>query len=101
MKSILQRLLASAARHTLKRYRPKIVAITGSVGKTSAKEAIFAVLAGRYRVRRSKGNYNTEIGVPLTILGVAHHGRNVFAWCWDIGRAYVQARLRSQTCLHP
>lgn len=95
MKSLLQRLLASAARYTLKRYNPKVVAVTGSVGKTSAKEAIFAVLSGRYRVRRSEKNYNTEIGVPLTILGITHHGRNIFGWCWDIWRAYMCARFRS------
>ncbi len=95
MKAILQRLLASAARYTLKRYKPKVVAVTGSVGKTSAKEAIFTVLAGRYRVRRSEKNYNTEIGVPLAILGIPHHGRNAFAWCGDILRAYTRARFRS------
>ncbi len=57
-----------------------IVGITGSVGKTSTKEAVFAVLSAKYRVRRSEKNYNTEIGVPLTILGIPHHGRNVFKW---------------------
>ncbi len=95
MKSFLQRLLASAARYTLRRYRPKIVAITGSVGKTSTKEAVFTVLAGRYRVRRSEKNYNTEIGVPLAILGIRHYGKNVLGWLWAIGRQRLRAFLRS------
>src|SRR3989344_2416115 len=95
MKSLLINLLASAARYTLRRYRPKIVGITGSVGKTSTKEAIFTVLAGRYRVRRSEKNYNTEIGVPLTILGIPHYGKNIFGWLWAIGRTRMRAFMRS------
>ena len=45
----------------------KVVGITGSVGKTSTKETIASVLATRYRVLKTKGNYNNEIGVPLTV----------------------------------
>lgn len=95
MKSLLQRLLASASRYTLRRYRPKVIGITGSAGKTSTKEAVFTVLVSRYRVRRSEKNYNTEIGVPLTILGIPHYGKNVFGWLWAIGRARWRAFLRS------
>ncbi len=46
----------------------RVIAITGSVGKTSTKEAIAAVLAQRYRVLKSEGNFNNEIGLPLTLL---------------------------------
>ena len=46
----------------------RIVGVTGSVGKTSTKEAIATVLAHRYRVLRSEGNLNNEIGLPLTLL---------------------------------
>ncbi|MDQ4045047.1 MAG: UDP-N-acetylmuramoyl-tripeptide--D-alanyl-D-alanine ligase [Chloroflexota bacterium] len=45
-----------------------VIGITGSVGKTSAKESIAAVLAERGKVYRSRGNYNNEIGLPLSIL---------------------------------
>lgn len=95
MKSLLQRLLASAARYTLRQYRPKIVAVTGSVGKTSTKDAIFAVLVSRYRVRRSDKNYNTEIGVPLAVLGLPHYGRNASRWLWGIARAWLRAWSRA------
>ena len=80
MKHLLQYTLAFFAKLTLRRYRPMVVGITGSVGKTSTKEAIFAVLRAKHRVRRSEKNYNTEIGVPLTILGIPHYGRSVFRW---------------------
>ena len=51
------------------KFNPDIIAITGSVGKTSAKEAIYAVLKNYKRVRKSSGNLNNELGMPLTILG--------------------------------
>lgn len=79
-KSILQKILIVLARAALKKYKPKIIGVTGSVGKTSAREAIFAVLNKKFNVRRAEKNYNTEIGLPLAILGIKHHGRNIFAW---------------------
>ena len=47
-----------------------VVGITGSVGKTSTKEFIASVLSQKYRVHKTEGNYNNEIGLPLTILGI-------------------------------
>ena len=65
----LQRTLRQLAIWTIQKYQPGIIAITGSVGKTSAKEAIFAVLKKYRNVRANSGNFNNEIGMPLTILG--------------------------------
>lgn len=48
----------------------KIVGITGSVGKTSTKEFISSVLAQKYQVLKTEGNFNNEIGLPLTILRI-------------------------------
>ena len=71
------------AKLTVKKYKPQIIGITGSVGKTSAKEAIFSVLASKFRVRRNVKNYNNEIGVPLTILGFTDSpGKNIWKWAW-------------------
>ena len=44
-----------------------VVGITGSVGKTSTKEAIASVLAQKYRVLKTQGNFNNELGLPLTV----------------------------------
>lgn len=44
-----------------------VVGITGSVGKTSTKEMIAAVLSGKWNVHKTEGNFNNEIGLPLTL----------------------------------
>jgi UDP-N-acetylmuramoyl-tripeptide--D-alanyl-D-alanine ligase len=48
----------------------KVVAVTGSIGKTTTKETIASVLSRRFAVHRSLGNMNTEIGLPLSLLGL-------------------------------
>lgn len=77
---ILQYLLNFFSRLILKKYQPKIIGITGSVGKTSTKAAILAVLQNKFRVRGSIKNYNNELGVPLTIIGKESAGKNIFLW---------------------
>ncbi len=73
-------MLAIAARAVIHRYRPRIVMITGSVGKTSTKDAVAAVLASRFYVRKSEKSFNSEFGVPFTILGVSNPWGNPLAW---------------------
>ncbi|OGE88073.1 MAG: hypothetical protein A3J07_01655 [Candidatus Doudnabacteria bacterium RIFCSPLOWO2_02_FULL_49_13] len=82
MRTLLEKNLAILAKLFLWRYHPKIVAITGSVGKTSTKEACLRVLQTKYSVRQSRGNYNNEIGLPLTIAGEQTGGRNLLRWAW-------------------
>ncbi len=68
----------------LRKYQPKVVAVTGSVGKTSTKDAIFAALCKRYHVRKSSKSFNSEIGVPLTILGLPNAWSNPLRWLINI-----------------
>ncbi|MEK7211223.1 MAG: Mur ligase family protein, partial [Patescibacteria group bacterium] len=62
------------------KYKPRVIGITGSVGKTSTKEAVYATLAPYFRVRRNIKNYNNEIGLPLTIIGAESGGRSILKW---------------------
>jgi len=80
MRKILQYILKILAQLVLWKYKPIIVGVTGSVGKTSTKEAIYTVLRNKFKVRRNLRNYNNEIGVPLTILGLETGNRSVWAW---------------------
>lgn len=80
LKRIIELKLKLLAKMILARYKPELIGVTGSAGKTSAAEAIFAVLSGRRRVRRNEKNYNNEIGVPLTIIGRQSPGKNLLGW---------------------
>ena len=70
MHSLLKFILKILASRVMRRYQPIVIGITGSVGKTLAKEAIFAVLSRKCWVRKNEENYNNEFGVPLTVLGI-------------------------------
>ena len=82
MSKLLQSYLRFWAVKYLSRTHPKIVAVTGSVGKTSTKEAIFEVLKIKFgeKVRKSEGNLNTETGVPLAVLGFQNTPTNIWGW---------------------
>jgi UDP-N-acetylmuramoyl-tripeptide--D-alanyl-D-alanine ligase len=63
LKALQQTAAYWRARHT-----PRVIGITGSVGKSSTKELTWAVLSQRYKTLKSPGNLNNEIGLPLTLL---------------------------------
>ncbi len=88
-KSIVAFNLGLFARAVVHRYKPYIVMVTGSVGKTSTKDAVATVLAKRFFVRKSEKSFNSELGVPFTILGVENPWRNPFAWFRIIKNALV------------
>ncbi len=83
-KKIIVTILTWEAKMVIKRYKPKIIAITGSVGKTSTKDAIFIVLSKFKKVRKSQKSFNSEIGLPLTILGCPNGWSNPFVWVENI-----------------
>jgi UDP-N-acetylmuramoyl-tripeptide--D-alanyl-D-alanine ligase len=87
LKKLIISILTLESRFVLKKYKPRIVAVTGSVGKTSTKDAIYAVLASSGKhVRKSEKSFNSEIGVPLTILGVGNAWRDPLGWFSNIMR---------------
>lgn len=84
LKKIIIAIITWEARAVLRKYQPKVVAITGSVGKTATKDAVYAVLAKGHHVRRSEKSFNSEIGIPLTILGVPNAWSNPLRWLTNI-----------------
>ncbi len=84
-------MLAGYAKAVLQREHPQVVGITGSVGKSSAKEAIAVVLGKRFRVRASVKNYNTEIGLPLTVLGLPSGEGSAFKWLGVLWHGWKKA----------
>jgi UDP-N-acetylmuramoyl-tripeptide--D-alanyl-D-alanine ligase len=84
LKKIVVTITTWQAKMVLLRYKPKIIAITGSVGKTSTKDAIFTVLSHFKTVRKSEKSFNSEIGLPLTILGSPNGWNNPIIWVENI-----------------
>lgn len=88
-KKFMEKMLAKWARRVLvKNPDLEIIGVTGSVGKSSTKEAIYEVLKTKYhsKVGKSEGNMNTEIGLPLVILGFTKSPH--FFWQW-IGAYFI------------
>ena len=80
-------ILAHLARAVITKYQPMIVMVTGSVGKTSTKDAVAAALSTTYELRASEKSYNSEFGVPFTIFGAQNPWNNVTAWLGMVQRA--------------
>ncbi|MDE2037929.1 MAG: UDP-N-acetylmuramoyl-tripeptide--D-alanyl-D-alanine ligase [Patescibacteria group bacterium] len=80
-KKLIVWILTLESRVILRRQKPFVVAVTGSVGKTAAKDAIYDVLKGRSRcVRKSEKSLNSEIGLPLTVIGAPTAWRSLAGW---------------------
>lgn len=60
--------LQELARYKRSLFKGEVIAITGSVGKTTTKDMIASILSEKYKVLKTEGNYNNHIGLPLTIL---------------------------------
>jgi UDP-N-acetylmuramoyl-tripeptide--D-alanyl-D-alanine ligase len=69
-KPVVAYALSLIARLVIRRYKPQVVMVTGSVGKTSTRDAVAAALAQKFYLRKSQKSFNSEFGVPYTILDV-------------------------------
>src|SRR4051812_10722688 len=86
MKTLIRNIIAarfqSLVVQLIRRNDLKVVAIAGSVGKTSTKRAVASVLSEKFRVLAHDGNYNSQLGVPLSVFELEAPANilNVFAW---------------------
>ena len=84
-KAVVLKILEWEGRLVIKKYKPTIIAITGNVGKTTTKDAIYEVLEKLFdNVRKSPKSYNSDFGVPLTILGRNTGWNSPLAWILNI-----------------
>jgi UDP-N-acetylmuramoyl-tripeptide--D-alanyl-D-alanine ligase len=86
-KEIVAGMLAALARGIIRKHKPTVVMVTGSVGKTSTKDAVAAALSENFYLRKSDKSYNSDFGVPFTIIGVGNPWSNPFAWLHVFGEA--------------
>lgn len=95
MKDFIKRCVLVAitweAKAVLARHKPIIIGVTGNLGKTSTKDAIYEVLKDHVHVRRSEKSMNSEFGVPLTILGEKSGWNNPLKWIVIIFRGFFVA----------
>ncbi len=96
LKKIVISILEWEAQLILKKYKPKVIGVTGNIGKTSTKDAIATVLSKRFDVRKSEKSYNSEIGIPLTILGVKSGWSNPFTWIKNIIEGLLLILFKAQ-----
>lgn len=102
MKKILIGILSYESRLILRKYKPFVVAVTGSVGKTSTKDAIYDVLKDRSGfVRKSEKSMNSDIGLPLTVIGVPNAWYDIWGWLGNIaaGLGLILAKADYPSCL--
>ena len=83
-KHIVVWIITLEARFLLARTKPTIIAITGNIGKTSVKDAIFEVIKTKVHARKSEKSFNSEIGVPLSVLGLENGWNNPLLWFKNI-----------------
>lgn len=90
------------AEYYLQQLAIPVVGITGSVGKTSTKEMIAAVLSQKYQVLKTQGNFNNELGLPLTVFGLRpeHEIAVLEMGISDFGEMHRLAKIaRPDTCV--
>ena len=95
-KKIIVGILKLESRLIIAKYKPFIVAVTGSVGKTSTKDAIYSVLkdSSRY-VRKSEKSLNSDIGLPLTVIGVPNAWHSLSGWLSNMSAGLRQIVKRA------
>lgn len=86
--------LKKMAKFRLKRFKGTVIAVTGSIGKTSTKDAIYSVLNTQFKVKQSKKSMNSDFGLPLTILDIESGYSSATKWSWFLIKAFVHCFMK-------
>lgn len=74
LKQLVKKIFQYEARLVLKKYKPRIIAVTGSVGKTLTKDLLYHIISKKVFIRKSQKSFTAELGVPLSIIGCDYGG---------------------------
>lgn len=88
MKEYIKKILSHFASLVIKKYKPKIIVIIGSVGKTSTREMIYSLLSKKFFVRKNEKSFTNQIGIPLVIIGGGFDGNIFVTWLKNIFVAF-------------
>lgn len=88
IRKIIINIIQFQARGIIWRYKPRVIAVTGSVGKTGTKDAVYSVMSQFFHVRKSKKSFNSEVGIPLTIIGAPTGWRDVLKWIRNMMKGF-------------
>jgi UDP-N-acetylmuramyl pentapeptide synthase len=96
MRKIIAKILKWQAQKFMNRYKPSVVAVAGSVGKTSTTHAIATVLSESFTVRSTLANYNTDIGIPLSIFAVKlpQSIKNPISWIYVLLKTHIKIYIK-------
>ncbi|MFA6305481.1 MAG: UDP-N-acetylmuramoyl-tripeptide--D-alanyl-D-alanine ligase [Candidatus Gracilibacteria bacterium] len=96
-KEIVLFILKRLAIDRMKKFTGKVIAVTGSAGKTSTKDAIFTVLNTQFKVRRNEKSMNSEFGLLLTILDIPSGYSSALTWSWLLLKAAFNSLFKDHS----
>lgn len=97
LKKVVLFILKRLAIDRMKKFTGKVIAVTGSAGKTSTKDAIFAVLNTQFKVKRNEKSMNSDFGLLLTILDIPSGFSSALTWSWLLIKAAFNSLFKDHS----
>ncbi|PIR55068.1 hypothetical protein COU74_02705 [Candidatus Peregrinibacteria bacterium CG10_big_fil_rev_8_21_14_0_10_36_19] len=91
LRSLVLYILKRLAKFRLRKFNGKVIVVTGSIGKTSTKDAIFSVLNSKFKVKRNAKSMNSDFGILLTILDIESGFSSVRKWSWFLMKGFFHS----------